>query len=261
MKRVLQSSSRGAAGDAAIQLTKTSWIASLALAMTFIITNTAYAQMPPHPMRMISVNGEAKEDIVPDQAVLNISLVSRNISLQEAKQHNDKLADKIVAITKEFEIPKNDVATSNLYVSPEYNYDNGKQRHVGYVVNRSLRITMKKLDVHERLLSKVVEAGVDQVGGVEFGLADPESHMTKVRAKAFENAKARAELLAKTAGVTLGKPISISLGGAQPPVMPMPMMKMAMDTMGGRAESASVAPSLPGMSTLTETVSVTFEIE
>ncbi|MFO0388886.1 MAG: SIMPL domain-containing protein [Alphaproteobacteria bacterium] len=235
----------------------------LALATLITLVSAAsHAQMTPmpHPMRMISVTGEAHEDIVPDQAVLNISLVSRNISLQEAKQANDKLTEKLVAITKEFEIPKNDVATSNLYVSPEYNYDNGKQRLTGYVVNRSLRITMKKMDIHERLLSKVVEAGVDQVGGVEFGLADPESHMLKVRAKAFENAKAKAELLAKTAGMTLGKPISISLGGAQPPVMPMPMMAKMADAameMGG----GSVAPSLPGMSTIREAVSVTFEME
>ncbi len=236
------------------------------LALTTLITlvsAASHAQMPPpppHPMRMISVTGEAHESIVPDQAVLNISLVSRNISLQEAKQQNDKLADKIVAITKELEIPKNDVATSNLYVSPEYNYENGRQQLKGYAVNRSLRITMKKLGIHEVLLSKVVEAGVDQVGGVEFGLADPESHMLKVRAKAFENAKAKAELLAKTAGMTLGKPISISLGGAQPPVMPMPMMAKASRGMD-MAEEMSVAPSLPGMSTISETVSVTFELE
>lgn len=234
----------------------------LALATVITMVSAAsYAQMPPppHPMRMISVTGEAHEDIVPDQAVLNISLVSRNISLQEAKQHNDALTAKLVAITKEFEIPKNDVATSNLYVSPEYNYDNGKQRLMGYVVNRSLRITMKKLDVHERLLSKVVEAGVDQVGGVEFGLSDPESHMLKVRAKAFENAKAKADLLAKTAGMTLGKPISISLGGAAPPVMPVPMMARMADV--AMEQSGTVAPSLPGVSTIRETVSVTFEME
>ncbi len=235
----------------------------LALATLITLVSAAsHAQMPPqpHPLRMISVTGEAHEDIVPDQAVLNISLVSRNISLQEAKQANDKLTEKLVAITKEFEISKNDVATSNLYVSPEYNYDNGKQRLTGYVVNRSLRITMKKLDIHERLLSKVVEAGVDQVGGVEFGLADPESHMLKVRAKAFENAKAKAELLAKTAGMALGsKPVSISLGGAQPPVMPMPMMAKMADA--AMESGGSVAPSLPGMSTIRETVSVTFEME
>jgi uncharacterized protein YggE len=100
---------------------------------------------------------------------------------------------------------------------------------------------------------------VDQVGGVEFGLTNPESHMDKVRAKAFENAKARAELLVKTAGMTLGKPISITLGGAQPPAMPMPVMAKAMRL--DMAEAASVAPSLPGMSTLSETVSVTFEIQ
>ncbi len=235
-------------------------IPALAAFATVLVSN-AFAQMPPPPpmVRMISVTGEAHQDFSPDQAVMNLSLVSRNANLAEAKQHNDALAKKLMAITTEFNIPAEKVATSGLYISPEYNYDNSKQRLIGYIVNRSLRITMDKMDIHERLLSKIVDAGVDQVSGVEFRLADPEAAAQKIRAKAFENAKARAQTLATAAGVTLGKPISISTSGAAPIMPPMPMMARAMDAAG--AESSSVAPSLPGMISIQENVSVVFSLE
>lgn len=230
--------------------------------MTAILASgTAYAQMPPPPMpRVIAVSGEATEQVAPDQAVLNVSLVSRNADLNAAKQANDKQAETVVALLGEFKIPKEKIAQSYFYISPEYNYENNKQHLVGYIVNRSLRITMDDITIHERVLSALVQAKVDQVGGVEFTMKDREVKAAEVRTKAFENAKAKAMALAKVAGVKLGRPISIDAGagGAGHPPMPMPMMARS----AGMAMSAeSVAPSLPGMITLSESVNVTFEME
>lgn len=223
---------------------------------------TAFAQMPPPPgsmPRMLSVSGEAHMEIAPDQAVLNVSVVSRNQELNPAKQANDKLTKTVTDIALGLGIKKDKIATSNLYVSPEYDYVNGRQQLKDYIINRSLRITMDTMDVHERLLSQVIAAGVDQVGGVEFKLADPESVDQKLRAEAVKNAYARAKVLADTAGVELGKPISIATGGAAPIVQPMPMMAKTMDVV--QEASSSVAPSLPGMITLQQSVSIVYEIK
>lgn len=208
--------------------------------------------------RSISVSGTAKEDVVPDQAVLSVSLVNRDKVLAEAKKQNDALAEKLVAIIRKFDIPKEKVTTSGLYINPEYNYPDGKQQFVGYMVNRSLRITIDKIDNQEKILSALVDAKIDQVGGVEFQLSDPEAREGALRVKAFENAKAKAEALAKAAGSKLGAAITIATDGAvmPPPGMPRPMMMAAKASM-----ESSVAPSLPGVITLQESVSVTFALE
>jgi uncharacterized protein YggE len=77
----------------------------------------------------------------------------------------------------------------------------------------------------------------------------------------MQNAKAKAEALAVAAGVKLGKPFSIQAsGGYMPP--PMPMMRGAMMAMAdGGMEKSSVAPSLPGMVEIRETVNVVFVLE
>jgi uncharacterized protein YggE len=221
-----------------------------------VLAGSAAAQMPPPP-RSIVVTGEASQDFVPDQAVLSIALVAKDKNLHTAKQHNDAMVEQLVAITQKLDIPKEKVSTSNVAIAPEYSYANNEQHFNDYVVSRSIRVTMTNLDMPEKLLSALVDAKIDQVNGLEYRLADPEAHGVALRDKAFANAKAKAEALAQAAGSKLGKALEISTdGGGMPrPPRPMPMMAAA-----ARAE-ASVAPSLPGMIELRESVSVTFELE
>ena len=225
------------------------------------LTATAPAQADSGMLRSISVTGTAREEIAPDQAILSGQVISRAKQLASAKTANDKMAERVLAVAKQFDIPQQDVSASNVYISPEYNYNNTakKQELVGYVVSRNLSITMKKLDIHEQLLSELIENGIDQVNGVSFSIGKPEERADLLRVKAVENARSRAAQLAAAAGAKLGKVISISMNGAAQPPM-MPVMGRAMMAKADMAES-SVAPSLPGMTSLSESVSVTFELE
>jgi len=227
----------------------------LVLAALFA-ASPAFAQMPTPP-RMITVSGEASEQVAPDRAILTVSLVSKNRELNVAKRENDQMVEKIVAIAREFKIAKEKIATSNVYISPEYNYINNKQQFIGYMVNRTLRITMDDISIHERVLSAIVDAKIDQVNGVEFALADPEKLAKNVRVKAVENARVKAQALAEAAGAKLGQVLNISTVDSGV-MSPRPMMAMLKSTM---ATESSVAPSLPGMIDLRESVTVSFALE
>jgi len=209
--------------------------------------------------RSISVSGSAKEEVAPDQAVLSIGLVSKNPDLAAAKKHNDGLVEKLVAIITKFEIPKQKVATSNVYIAPEYTYNatNGQQTLAGYIVNRSLRITVDKLDSQEKLLSAIVDAKISDVNGLDMQLAKPEEVSARLRVKAFEDAKRKADALAVAAGGKLGPALTITTDNI--PMMPSPRPMMQMAAKSSAAES--VAPSLPGMITVQESVNVTFGLE
>lgn len=208
--------------------------------------------------RNISVSGSAKEEINPDQAVLSLSVVSRDKVLANAKKHNDDQAKKVVGITDGFKIPQEKISTSSLNISPEYNYNDGKQTFIGYVVNRSLRITIDKLDIQEKLISALVDAKIDQINGLEFQLADPKAHESRLRIKAFQDAKVKADELAKAADSKLGKALSITTEDTPAYHPPRPMMAMAKSS-ADMAES--VAPTLPGLITLQQNVNVTFALE
>jgi len=239
----------------------------LALSLLLFAGGEAFAQMPPPPppamVSTIAVTGEAKEAVTPDQAVITASVVSRNRDLNEAKQNNDAQMDKVVQIAKEFSIPRDKIIPSNMNINPEYIYNNTtqKQEMTGYVVSRTLRITMTKLDIHERVLSALVNAKIDQVSGVEFSLANPDAVSDRLRVKAVENARTRAEALAAAAGVKLGKPVTINAAGGYYAPPPMPMMARAAAPMDMAESKMSVAPSLPGMLEMRESVSIVFALE
>lgn len=230
----------------------------LMLGLIFLSPALAAAE-PTALVRSISVTGEAKEELAPDQAVISGQLVSRDKQLAAAKKDNDNLMARLVAVAKQFEIPKEKISASNVFISPEYTYNDKlkKQELTGYVVSRNLSMTLDKMDIHERVLSALVENKIDQVNGVSFGLSNPEKRRDALRVIAVQNAKARAQSLADAAGAKLGKVISITTNGASPPPMPVPMMMAAK----ARMAEDSVAPSLPGLTSLQESVSVTYELE
>jgi len=234
-----------------------------ALALMFSLATPAFAQMPPPMPPTIAISGEAKEEVVPDQAVITATLTSREAKLDVAKRNNDAQLEKILQLAQEFKIPKEKIKPSYMNISPEYTYNNAQQKQelVGYIVSRTLQITLDKLENHERVLSALVDAKVDQVSGVDFRVSNPEAIADRLRIKAMENARAKASALATAAGVKLGKPFSIQAsGGYTPP--PMPMMRGAMMAMAdGAAEKSSVAPSLPGMVEIRETVNVVFFLD
>ncbi len=235
-----------------------------------VLSGSAMAQMapppppgappgpPPAPPRTIAVSGDAHEEVTPDQAILSVGLTSRDKNLHLAKQHNDAMVEKLVDTIQHFDIPKEKIATSNVTIAPQYNYDNkdGTQHFSDYMVSRSLRITLDNIDISEKVLSAVVDAKVDQVNGLEYRLSKPETHEDALRVKAFADAKAKAEALAQAAGAKLGPAIMISTEGANVmprPPHPMPMMAAAM--------RSAEPPSLPSMVELNETVMVTFALE
>jgi len=237
--------------------------AQACIAGAVAVSTPVAAQMPPPMPPTISISGEAKEEVTPDQAIITATLMSREPKLETAKKNNDVLLEKVIQIAQEFKIPREKIKPSYMNISPEYTYNNAQQKQelVGYIVSRTLQITLDKLDNHERVLAALVDAKVDQVSGVDFRVSNPDAISDRLRVKAMQNAKAKAEALAVAAGVKLGKPFSIQAsGGYMPP--PMPMMRGAMMAMAdGGMEKSSVAPSLPGMVEIRETVNVVFVLE
>ena len=80
------------------------------------------------------------------------------------------------------------------------------------------------------VLDAAVADGANSLNGLTFGVSNEDALMDEARRAAVAEAKARAELLASAAGVTLGPIISISEAAEMMP-RPMPMMRAAAEAM------------------------------
>ncbi len=101
------------------------------------------------------------------------------------------------------------------------------------------------------VIDTLVGAGANEIGGINFMVSQASKLLDDAREQAVADARRKAEIYAKAAGVTLGAPLSISEEGSPGP---MPFRKM----LGGMAAAAPVAQ---GEETLAITVTVSWAIK
>ncbi len=171
---------------------------------------TAVSANPPQP-NTISVSGTGTAKGSPDIATVNIGVMTRNDDPTKAVSENNGKMNAIMGAMKELGIEAKDIQTTNFSIRAEQQYDQkGKIINVTYVTNNSAGITVRDLNKVGEVLGKSVSSGANSINGVNFGVSDPEKLQTQARDKAMANAKAKADQMAKAAGATIDKVMTIS---------------------------------------------------
>ena len=210
----------------------------------------ALAQSVPPPA--ISVTGEATVSVPPDQAQIDGGVTSDAKTAREASEANNAAMGKVLLALKGAGIEEKDYQTSRLSLQPQYAPNRaGPSPIVGY--RASNRVTVRLRDVAKvaNVIDVLVGAGANDIGGINFVVSQASKHLDEAREKAIADARRKAEIYAKAAGVTLGDPLSISEEGSPTPVF---RGKMA-------APMAAGAPVAQGEETLSVTVSVSWAIK
>jgi uncharacterized protein YggE len=173
------------------------------------------------PNRTITVVGEGTATAKPDLARLSIGVETFAPKATEAtKENNDKMTG-IINTLKDLGIADKDIQTTNYSINPEYSSQKGETNQItGYRVSDTVQVTVRNLDNIGTVLDQVTQAGANNIFGISFGIENPATLQAEARAKAFADAQARAEDLAKLGGVQLGEILSISesTGGGPVPV-------------------------------------------
>lgn len=197
------------------------FVALTALAMLLSAcagSTTAAAQTAPGN-RSITVVGQGKAFGEPDQARVDIGIETFAESVDEATTKNQATMDALMTALTNQGIADEDVQTSNYSLWTEQIYgDEGPRGIAGYRVNNTVNVTIHDIDKMGAVLEAVIEAGANSIYGVSFMVADPAALEAEARAKAMEDARARAEELARLGTVELGDVMMISevLGSPQP---------------------------------------------
>ena len=223
-----------------------------AIAATTLLAAPASAQtdLP----AMISVTGEATISVAPDSARIEAGITSDAKTAREASETNNVAMSKLLQALKAAGIDARDIQTSRLSLQPQYAPNrSGPSPVVGY--RASNRVTVRIHDVSKvaGVIDTLVGAGANDIGNVNFEVSQASKLLDDAREKAVADARRKAEIYARAAGVTLGAPLSISEGGGAP--QPMFRAKMA----AGMA--ASPTPIAQGEETLSVSVNVTWAIK
>ena len=199
----------------------------------------------------ITVVGEGVANVLPDLAVIEAGVTTQGKTARAASETNSTAMTKVLAALKAAGIPERDMQTARFSIRPVHDQRrDGDNRITGFQASNQISVKVRALAKLAPVLDQLIAAGANDISGIHFTVSQRSMLLDKARADAVADARRKAEILSKAAGVRLGQAVHIAEGG-----LSVPMERMTL-----RAAPAASVPVAVGEQTLQIHVSVTFEL-
>lgn len=201
------------------------------------------AQTPPNGA--IQATGSATINVNPDQAQLTVGVQTQASSAQAAADANAARTSAVIDALKAVLGPTGTLQTVGYSVYPTYNTSG--QAITGYTVSNTLQATTSDLSLPGRLIDAATQAGATSIGGLSFGLRDPDPVKRQALTQAAKQAQAHAAAIAAGLNVTAGGILS-----AQEVVSSSPYLAVG-------AAAGTATPIITGTVSVTATVTINLQ--
>lgn len=186
----------------------TSVLAAALLVFSVAGTNLAAAAEP----NTIAVSGMAEEEVAPDMAYIDIGINVRADDAETARTQEAQIASQIRRALLGLAITDNDLQNTSYYLYQEYKVDrNGVRTADKYVLDSSIKVTVKDLDKLSQVIDNVVEAGATNISNITYALSTQNIIQRQLLATAVENARDKAAVVANAGSRTLGNMLSADI--------------------------------------------------
>ena len=227
----------------------------LLLPLALLIATPALAEMTTAPIAgtELDISAAGISTRTPDIATIGAGVVTQAPKAGAAMSANATAMTATIAALKRAGVADRDIQTQSINLQPQYRYgDNVPPVLTGYQASNRVSVRIRDLAGAGGVLDALVAAGANQIDGPTLAVEHPEAALDEARGKALAIARARAELYAKAAGLTVRRIVKISESeGSTPIVRPMMMM---------RAAKADSTPVEAGEQELAVNLSVVFEL-
>lgn len=212
-----------------------------------------------------TVSGEGKVVAAPDIAQFTFSVITEGgTDIDTLQKENTDKTNRIIDFLKSKGVEKEDIKTASYDVGPRQQYfpcTGGSPcpppKIVGYTVNQTVFVKVRKLEEAGELLGGVTANGANSVSGLSFTIDKPEKVENEARAKAISEAKEKAEVMAKAGGFRVGRLISIQEGGGFSPPIPLRAAPAMMESVDAKASPVIE----PGSQEVIVNVTLQYEIK
>lgn len=230
-------------------------LALMTLAAMALAGASRAAESAPVAGTLLTVTADGRSARAPDLVEVSGGVVSEAPTAAAAMAANARAMTAVVAAVKQAGVAPRDIQTQGLSLQPQYRYEQNRPPQLtGYQAVNTVALKLRKLDQVGPLLDTLVGVGANRIEGPNFRVENADAALDAARTEAITKARARAELYARAAGLTVRRIVSISESG---PITPGPrpmMMRMA-------ADAAPAPPVEGGEVDLAVQVTVQFELQ
>lgn len=229
---------------------------SLALALPAALAATMpMMALAEPPQRQITVIGSAEVEALPDLARISAGVQTDGETAAQALSENSTAMTQVFAVLEGAGIARADIQTNQLSLDPVWQQPGENQaaapRIVGYQANNMVTVLLRDISKLGSVVDALGGAGANRIFGVGFEVGNPRPFLDQARTKAVGEARDKAELMSKAAGVTLGPVLTIR----ETPNMGMP------GPLRAKADMAMAAPVSGGTVAMGVDVEVVYGLE
>jgi uncharacterized protein YggE len=159
----------------------------------------------------IVTTGDATVHVKPDAAIVSVGMVVQAAKADEAQAILSRRIANVLERAKALAIEDKDTKTVGYRIDPQYAYGPGKApRLTGFQAKQQITLTLRGIERVGNVLDALVQADGANTAMVAFTLLDPKAAQASAREQAIQDAVTKAQAMARTAGVKLGKVIGIN---------------------------------------------------
>lgn len=208
--------------------------------------------------RYVRASGQANVSVKPDQAEINIGVVSEADTAEAAAAANARQSTKVLDQLKQVVGSGADIRTVSYSVHPRYRNTDGRREPeiAGFTATNMVRVKVDDLGKVGKVIDTATQTGANQIHGIQFGLRDEQKARAQALQQATKAAMANAEAMAAAVGAKPSRIRSVEEQSSTP-IQPLRGMEMAM----ARAQAAPPTPVEPGTIEVQASVTITIEIE
>jgi uncharacterized protein len=195
----------------------------------------------------VTVVGTGSVSVVPDRAAFTFGTVSQAKTAGAALAASADGVRRVVDALRKAGVARADIQTSEVSLSPRMDESGGAL--LGYTATNSVTATVRKLADAGTAIDAAVGAGANQVYGPNLLAADQDAAYRNALKAAVAEARGKAEVLASSTGLKLGRITAVNEGGGAP-----------QPYFAGDATKQSAVPIEPGTQEIQAMVSVTFAL-
>ncbi|MFV5685069.1 SIMPL domain-containing protein [Flavobacterium sp. GB2R13] len=224
------------------------------LILSIMFMSMSYAQEVKQ-VPQISVNGEGKVKVVPDQATILATIETKGNNAKDVKKQNDQKIEAVLKFIKKMNLAPADYNTQRVSLNPEYDYE--KKKH-NYNATQTIEILLKDLSKYDELMEGLVDEGINRIDNVTFQSSKLVQYQSEARKLAMKDAKLKAEDYVFVLGQKVGRAMTISDNSQTYYPQPIRYAAMKMEMSDAQAPRETLAV---GEINITANVSVSFILE
>ncbi|MFZ6027669.1 MAG: SIMPL domain-containing protein [Chloroflexota bacterium] len=222
--------------------------------------------------RSIQVSGTATVNVIPDRALIQLGVESNGFTPTQVEAINSATIQRITQALNNLGIESKDIVTDRYIIDPVY--DSSSILTIkGYRINNLVAITLRDINLINRVIVAALEADANEVVNVELYTSELRKYRDQARELAIRAAGEKASALANAAGADTGCVLHINedtwssyngwwwYGRTNANLWTQNVIQNAAPTNGGTAVSAGEGPITLGQIAIRAEVSVSYSLK